>query len=425
MYRYVHFCSCQNAGTFVLNDALMFALFDCFSFCGDGAGDVGRNLASYGEFAGRKQGSARGRPLRAISKRSGNRNAGSKQAASRKGRRMPDSVKGSGDDGTNETNEANPDGEVTLARGDLRLRVAALGASLRGLWSVEADGKSADIITGYEGAKNKAGGQGDVLIPFPGRVRDGKYTFENKPYQMPQNDKESPGAIHGFVRHQQWDIEARSDAAVTFATFVNDKDHPGYPFVLHVRVTYTLQVGGMMCQFEITNAGQEDAPVAAGFHPYLAVGSEHIDADTLTLPFEDTLEFANLLPTGRILPVENTPFDFRETRVIGDTVFNTCYLNPRRDEDGLLRVRLGNANNAGIVGAKRGRGVIVWMDKAFDYVVVYSGDPLPDTHRRRALAIEPMTCGTDAFNRPDWGLVTLKPNETFTGAWGVSLFRTD
>lgn len=331
---------------------------------------------------------------------------------------MPDSVKGIGD------NENNADGEVTLARGDFRLRVAALGASLRGLWCVDANGKSADIITGYEGAKNKAGGQGDVLIPFPGRVRDGQYTFENKPYQMPQNDKESPGAIHGFVRHQQWDIEAQSDDAITFATFPNALDHLGYPFALRIRVTYTLHIGGIVCQFEITNAGQEDAPVAAGFHPYFTVGSEHIDADTLTLPFEDTLEFANLLPTGRILPVENTPFDFRQTRVIGDTVFNTCYLSPRRDEDGLLRVRLAEANSANSAnnfGAKNQRGVIIWMDKAFDYVVVYSGDPLPDTHRRRALAIEPMTCGTDAFNRPEWGLVTLKPNKTFKGAWGVEV----
>ncbi len=323
---------------------------------------------------------------------------------------MPDSI------------ENNADREITLAHGDLRLRVAALGASLRGLWQVEADGNRTDIITGYEGAKNKAGGQGDVLIPFPGRVRDGKYTFENKPYQMAQNDKESSGAIHGFVRHQQWEVEAQSEHDITYATAMNSGDHPGYPFALRVRVTYALQAAGMMCQFDIANVGQEDAPVAAGFHPYFTVGSEHIDADSLTLPFEDTLEFANLLPTGKVLPVENTPFDFRQPRVIGDTVFNTCYLNPRRDEDGLLRVRLAGANS---VGAKSGRAVMIWMDKAFDYVVVYSGDPLPDTHRRRALAIEPMTCGTDAFNRPEWGLVTLKPNETFKGAWGVGLSRTE
>jgi aldose 1-epimerase len=63
---------------------------------------------------------------------------------------------------------------------------------------------------------------------------------------------------------------------------------------------------------------------------------------------------------------------------------------------------------------------MVWMDEAFEYVVLYSGDPLPESHRRRALAIEPMTCGSDAFNHPSWGLVSLAPGGTLTGAWGVS-----
>jgi aldose 1-epimerase len=60
------------------------------------------------------------------------------------------------------------------------------------------------------------------------------------------------------------------------------------------------------------------------------------------------------------------------------------------------------------------------MDASFGYVVLYSGDPLPETHRRRSLAIEPMTCGTDAFNHPEWGLVTLSPGAIFKGAWGVT-----
>ena len=60
------------------------------------------------------------------------------------------------------------------------------------------------------------------------------------------------------------------------------------------------------------------------------------------------------------------------------------------------------------------------MDAAFDYVVFYSGDPLPAAHRRRSLAIEPMTCASDAFNHPEWGLVALVPGQTFSGAWGVT-----
>ena len=65
-----------------------------------------------------------------------------------------------------------------------------------------------------------------------------------------------------------------------------------------------------------------------------------------------------------------------------------------------------------------GRTIDVVMDGAFSAVVVYTGDAIAGAPRR-ALAIEPMTCATDAFNHPDWGLKRLLPGETFTGSYTV------
>ena len=304
------------------------------------------------------------------------------------------------------------DTEITLAFQSLRLKVSPYGASLRGLWMEAPDGAQHPIITGYTGARGKVGGQGDVLIPFPGRVRDGRYTFEGQSYQMNCNDKDGPNAIHGFVRLKPWDTAQQSEASITFVTSLNAGDHPGYPFALRASVTYALDGNGLTCRFAITNLGESTAPVAAGFHPYFTVGSEQIDLDRLTVPMAATLEFENLLPTGQVTPVEGTAFDFRQPRRIGATAFNTCYLNPRRDPDGLLRIQLQASESQNFL--------TVWLDAAFDYLVLYSGDPLPDSHRRRALAIEPMTCASDAFNHPAWGLISLKPGETAEGAWGVT-----
>ena len=58
------------------------------------------------------------------------------------------------------------------------------------------------------------------------------------------------------------------------------------------------------------------------------------------------------------------------------------------------------------------------MDRSFSPVVVYTGDAIIDCPRR-ALAIEPMTCATDAFNHPEWGLKRLLPDETFSGRYIV------
>lgn len=303
--------------------------------------------------------------------------------------------------------------EIVLRNGEMRLKVSAYGASLRGLWRTDAQGNAQEIITGYTGAKGKVGGQGDVLIPFPGRVRGGSYTFENRTYRMERNDKDGPNAIHGFLRLVPWEIVEQSETEVAFTVSLSAKQYPGYPFSLEVMIRYTLAESGLTCRFTVTNTGEQSAPVAAGFHPYFTVGSPRIDENILQLPFASILEFdSGILPTGQVLPVEGTPLDFREPRTIGSTAFNTCYLNPVRDPEGRLRIRLASTIS--------GKDLAVWIDEAFNYVVLYSGDPLPKSHRRRSLAIEPMTCGSDAFNHPEWGLKTLAPGENLTGSWGVT-----
>lgn len=302
--------------------------------------------------------------------------------------------------------------EITLQAGDLRLKVSPYGASLRGLWREAADGQQTEIITGYTGAQQKIGGQGDVLIPFPGRIHDGRYSFAGQTHQMAANDKDGPNAIHGFLRLAHWEIEEQTQSQVTFATTIKPDDYQGYPFALHVAVTYLLDKRGLTCRVTIENTGEQAAPVGAGFHPYFTVGSDVIDDNLLHVPMAEILELEQLIPTGRVLPVESTAYDFRQPRPIGDTQLNTCYLSPLRDPDGLLRLRLASADTS--------RAVTIWLDSTFNYVVLFSGDGLPAPHPRRALAIEPMTCGADAFNHSEWGLIVLNPGESFTGTWGVT-----
>ena len=68
---------------------------------------------------------------------------------------------------------------------------------------------------------------------------------------------------------------------------------------------------------------------------------------------------------------------------------------------------------AGVAGR-----VILWMDGAYGFVMVFTGDTLPPERRRRGLAVEPMTCAANAFNSGD-GLAVLDPGERLTGAWGI------
>ena len=62
----------------------------------------------------------------------------------------------------------------------------------------------------------------------------------------------------------------------------------------------------------------------------------------------------------------------------------------------------------------------MWCDANFGYLMVFTGDALPDAPRRRTgLAVEPMTCAPDAFRSGD-GLLVLDPAETWSGRWGIA-----
>jgi aldose 1-epimerase len=294
--------------------------------------------------------------------------------------------------------------EITLQHADWEAVVSSHGASLRGVTY-----RTQPVVTGYRGTPNKQGGQGDVLIPFPGRVAKGRYTWDGVEYQLPLTDKDGPNAIHGFVRKADWTLVERHPSSATYELRFAGAD--GYPFPLDIRLTYALSADGLTCDCAITNTGAHDAPVSMGFHPYFAVGSELVDSDVLTLPFSQVLEFERLIPTGRVDDVAQTALDFRLPRAIAQTAFNHCFMAPVRDADGCARITL----------ASEVRALTVWMDRAFSAVVLYTGDNLAPKIARGSIAIEPMSSASDALNHPEWGLKRLEPKATLRGAWGVSV----
>jgi aldose 1-epimerase len=296
------------------------------------------------------------------------------------------------------------DTEWTLRSGDLRATVSPTGASLRRLWVETPFQPDRDLVWGYTDAATKKGGQGDVLIPFPGRVAGGTYSFEGRRHELARNDKEGPNAIHGFVRSKEWE-GAHDASSAQFRTQVAADDHAGYPFDLDVVVGYELLPTGLACAFVALNIGTGPAPFGAGFHPYL-LGAATADDTDLQVPARHVVEFdGRLLPTGRLLDVP-PELDFRARRRVGPAALNHCLTGLAADPDGFTRIRAG--------------GVELWMDRSFPYVVLYTGDGL-GPHARKALAVEPMTCATDAFNHPEWGLRVLQPGEAMSGTWGIAL----
>jgi len=99
-------------------------------------------------------------------------------------------------------------------------------------------------------------------------------------------------------------------------------------------------------------------------------------------------------------------------RPVGATRLDTAFTALVRDRDDRAAAVLERPDG--------GRSVRVWVDAAFRYLMVYTGDTLEPADRRRAgIAIEPMTSPPNAL-RTGVDLIELEPGATWRGGWGIS-----
>jgi aldose 1-epimerase len=285
--------------------------------------------------------------------------------------------------------------------GDQRAVITEVGAGLR---SYLADGRA--VVDGYEAGELAPSGRGQLLIPWPNRIEDGSYEFGGRRHQLPLDEPERQNAIHGLVRWSAWRIAERETDSAALEHVL--RPQPGYPFSLALRVEYRLSDDGLTVRTAATNIGAETAPYGSGAHPYLAVGGDLVDAAELRAPAGTVLKANERgIPTGAA-PVDGTDLDFRTTRAIGATKLDHGFTDLERGPDGLARVEL----------MANGRQTTLWVDDAYPYLMIFTGDTLPEGGRR-SVAVEPMTCAPNAFRSGD-GLIRLEPEQTHTGSWGIT-----
>ena len=274
-----------------------------------------------------------------------------------------------------------------------------------GLRSYTAAGR--DLLDGYAADEMSPSGRGQLLIPWPNRLEDGAYEFDGLPQQLPLDEPERQNAIHGLVRWCSWRTREREPSRVVLEHVLHPR--PGYPFSLALSVEYALSPTGLSVQTTATNVGDEACPYGCGAHPYLTLGTATVDSLVLRAPGRTVLLSDDRgLPSGSA-PAEEAGLDFREPRPLGPAELDHAFADLERDEEGLARVVLTDPAS--------GAGLALWVDEAYDYLMLFTGDPLPDV-ARRSLAVEPMTCPPNAF-RSGESLIRLEPGASWTGAWGI------
>lgn len=264
-----------------------------------------------------------------------------------------------------------------------------------------------DLVDGFDEAGMSSGGRGQLLMPWPNRIRDGRYSFGGRDLQLGLTDPSRGNASHGLARWASWTVEEHTDTSVSLVYRVMAQT--GYPWALDLHVLYDLSADGLVVTQTATNLSPEPAPYASGAHPYLAVGDAIEDLE-LRVPAR-----TRVLVDDRQVPVgtepASGPYDFTSPRRIGDAVLDDGYGDLVRDE-GRCTVTLTDPAS--------GRGVALWVDEGHRWLQLFTPPAVDGV--RTGLAVEPMTAPADAF-RSGTDLVTLAPAGTpgdeLSVSWGI------
>lgn len=297
-----------------------------------------------------------------------------------------------------------PTGQQFLLRsGEQSVVVVELGGALR---QYTVGGRP--VVDGLSVEEPIEGGRGQLLVPWPNRVRNGRYRWNGQELQLPLTEPEHGNAIHGLLRWMSWQLLDQDETRVLLGATLWPQ--PGYPFHLGVTAEYVLSADGLEVTVVALNLGTDVAPYGVGQHPYLTVGTGRVDEAVLTVPAQRWVRSDDLGLPVATEAVVGTPYDFRMPRSIGAQQLDTAFTELERDATGRAVVRLAHPSGT--------HGTDLWLGEGVEFLQVYTGDTLPERRRRCGVAVEPMSCPPDAF-RSGTALVALEPGAQHTFRWGL------
>ncbi len=215
----------------------------------------------------------------------------------------------------------------------IKLRAMSYGAIVLSLETPDRDGKSADIVLGYNSLGEYVKDTpyfGAVVGRYGNRIANGKFSLDGKDYTLATNN--DPGGIkcslHGGLKGFDkvvWRGEALTkDGAQGVKFSYTSKDgEEGYPGTLNLSVTYLLTDDNeWLIDYEATT--DKATPLNVTQHSYFNLkgeGNGDILGHELTFKASKfTPVTVGLIPTGELRPVKGTPFDFTTPHSIGERV---------------------------------------------------------------------------------------------------------
>jgi aldose 1-epimerase len=258
-----------------------------------------------------------------------------------------------------------------------------------------------------------------ILFPFPNRIRNASFRFEEKEYNLPRNDSTKTHGIHGYAPRNPWRILSTGcddESAWVTGQFQPSIDNPEvlpyWPADYILTITYRLKRSSLVVESKVHNPSSGNLPWGLGYHGYFrfppCLAEAPLDRYRLHMPANKLWELQDSLTTGKMIPIPDA-LDWSRPHLIDFTQIDAVYGELGRIEefDSKL-IQRANVRHIDYPGALR-----IWTDESFREMVLFTPP------HRQAIAIEPYTCTTDAINLQaqgiDAGLQILSPGQSWEG----------
>ncbi|CAJ0939273.1 unnamed protein product, partial [Mesorhabditis belari] len=304
----------------------------------------------------------------------------------------------------------------------LRVVVMSRGAILQSVHFPDRDGHVRDLTLGFDNLEGYLADRffmGQTVGRVCNRIRNGRFELNGRFYQLDINRE--PNHLHGGGKGcglRDWEVARRSDTSVTFRVIMkNDED--GYPGDAKIDCTYTLNDMNQLI-IEYTGICTEDSVLNLTNHTYWNLdGDETINEHLLEIRAHSYLPTdATKVPTGEILSVEGTKFDFRSAKKLG-TLLESDGIG-RVDNDYILS-DVKHQRSVNILLASEKSGIMMEMLTNYPIAHVYAGEYVTNTMGKGGKIYKPnsgiaIECQgyTNAVNEPKFPSIRVEKGEVFS-----------
>jgi aldose 1-epimerase len=322
-----------------------------------------------------------------------------------------------------------PDGTAvdlyTLKSDVVEAKIMTYGARVVSIETADRDGKMGEVTLGYSALDGYLADAttyfGSVVGRYGNRIALGTFKVDGHEYHVPinNNGQSLHGGDKGFDK-MVW--QAHAIAGGVEMTLVSKDGDMGYPGTLTAHVRYSLHHNALRIDYSVST--DKTTVVNLTNHTYFNLaGSGTVLGHELTLPADYYTPVSKvLIPTGELLSVEGTPFDFRKATTIGARINDNneqLKIAGGYDHNWVLRGHNGEVKTAArVYDPNSGRVLMVTTTEPG--VQFYSGNFLDGKKFGKAgeghvknggLCLETQHY-PDSPNQPSFPSTLLKPGET-------------